>query len=162
VDRLGSVENAKFLIQNFGGWFGPPAIRAYYAGGEVLDGRLRLQAWRELGRPTSGRGRPPTQLATTSRQAGRLLLLAHHVDRAAALLGDSIPYGPDTAALLHVPPEVGAMLVQHVRRQRAKPRPAPRRRAVVVRRLRRLLFEVVDDGRQVTAQDLREVLGDWA
>jgi len=108
-------------------------------------------------------GSPPELVAPNKREAGRLLLLAQHVRRAHDLLGETIPYDLNTAVLLRVPPEVGASLVAHVRRELTrKPRRAPRRRQEVIDRLRALYLECTQHGHQLTPADLREVLGDWA
>ena len=139
---------------SFGGWFGGPLVRFE---GEVVDGRKRLDAWRVLMCP----GDPPELVADTRKRAGQLLLLAGHVDRAAAILGDAFVYDANTAAMLRVPQEVGALLVAYKRPRRTRPRGAPRRRQVVIDELRRLLLDVTERGRELTPHDLRLVLGDW-
>jgi len=78
------------------------------------------------------------------------------------MLGESIWYDQTTAALLNVPPEIGAALVAFHRKSRPKRRRAPRRRAAVVSRLRALYFECTERGHELTPDDLREVLDDWA
>jgi len=152
---LPSVSHANLLLRNFGGWFGGPVIKQ---GGKVVDGRKRLSAWQQL----SMRGTPPTVIVRTAREAARLVLLAGHTERAYTMLGSTIVYSLDTAALLHVPPEVGAALVAHHHRTRKKrPRPRPRRRSDLVNRLRTLYFETAERGHEPSLQDLRDVLGDW-
>ena len=155
---LPDVPRARLLLESFGGWFGPPCIRFESKTGKLLDGRKRWTAFHELCFP----GEPPLFIAVDKRSAGRLLLLAQHVDRAHAMLGDSIPYDSNTAAMLRVPPEVGASLVAHVRRSGGKRRAPPRRRAEVINRLRDLYVECSQHGRVVKTADLREVLGEWA
>lgn len=149
-----TVSRACLLLRNFGGWFGGPVIKQ---GGKVIDGRKRLEAWTLLSKP----GQPPTVVVRTAREAARLVLLAGHADRAHAMLGESIGYDENTAALLHVPAEVGAALVGYHKRARRKRRPAPRRRSEVVNRLRALYFETAERGHEPTLDDLREALGDW-
>lgn len=155
VPFLPDAERARFLIQSFGGWFGPPAFKL---GDVVLDGRKRLIAWKQLAMPEKA----PILVARTRREAGRLLVLAHHFDRAHELLQDSIPYNLDTATLLRVPPELAAGLVAHVRGTRKRRRPAPRRRQEVIDRLRCLYLDTIERGHELRAADLRDVLGEWA
>ena len=149
------VQYAKFLLFSYGGWFGPPLVEWQ---GTPIDGRKRLAGWTAL----SMLGKPPTTVATDLRSAARLVLLAGHADRAYSMLGASIPYDATTAALLRVPPEVGASLVAQHRRARRRPRKAPRRREQVVKRLRSLYLECSERGRELKLNDLREVLDDWA
>jgi hypothetical protein len=146
------------LFESFGGWFGPPCIRLTNKSGRLLDGRKRWKAWGELCMP----GEPPVLIAIDKRAGGRLLLLAHHVDRAYEMLGASIPYDANTAALLRVPPEVGAALVAHVKRTGRTRRAPPRRREEVIKRLRRLYLDCIEEGHPPTPADLRDVLGEWA
>lgn len=122
----------------------------------MLDGSKRLAAWRFLGFA----GEPPTIEPRDRRSCARLLLLAGHVERAHELLGDSIPYDLNTAALLRVPPEVAATLVGHVRR-RGKHRPPPRRRQEVIDRVRELYLRAVEAGEPITPDDLARALGSW-
>jgi hypothetical protein len=155
---LPDVSHARLLLKDFGGWFGPPCIRLESASGKLLDGRKRWTAWQELAFPDE----PPTLVAGNRRDAGRLLVLAQHFERAAQVLGDSIPYDRNTAALLRVPPELGAGLVAQARKLHRKPRRVPRRRAEVINRLRRLYLDTIEHGHELKPADLRDVLGDWA
>lgn len=159
MPQIPDVPRARLLLQSYGGWIGPPAIKLGSDTGKLIDGRKRVRAFNELCMP----GSPPVLVARNKREAARLLLLAHHVRRAHDLLGDSIPYNVDTAILLRVPPEIAAMLVQHVNRhQGRRHRPRPRRRQEVIDKLRALYLDCLDGHRQLTLADLREVLGDWA
>ena len=158
MPQIPDVARARLLLQNWGGWIGPPVIRLGSDSGRIVDGRKRSRAFYELCLP----GKPPTMVARNKREAARLLLLAQHVRRAHDLLGDSIPYNSDTAILLRVPAEVGAALVAHVKRTGRRKRPRPRRRQEVIDRLRALYQDCIEHGRELSVADLRDVLGDWA
>ena len=151
---LPSEERARLLLISYGGWFGGPVVRLDE---QVLDGRMRLAAWHAL----CFKGDPPTIRSHDQRDAARLLLLAGHVRRAHDLLGDSIFYTIDTAALLRVPPEVGAELVSFAKRRHRK-RPRQRRALDVVRRLKQLYLDCVQGCHELTPADLREILQDWS
>jgi len=154
MQYLPDERRARLLLEAFKGWFGTPVVKL---GGRVLDGRKRLAAWRSL----SCHGDPPTISVRETRAAGRLLLLAGHVERCAELLGDSIPYDANTATLLRVPSELGALLVGHVRRRGRKPTPR-RHRQEVVDRVRELYLRAIEAGEPITPTDLRRALGTWA
>lgn len=151
---LPDVARARLLVENYRAWFGGPVIRL---GGKVVDGNKRLAAWRAL----QMTGSVPTLVAKDARDAARLVLLAGHVERAAQMLGDSIPYDINTATTLRVPPEVGAALVAYQRKRNRPPARRSRKRADVVSKVQTLYLRSVE-GECVRPEDLLDALGDWA
>lgn len=145
---------ARVMFEAFGCWFGPPIVKL---SGRIIDGRKRLEAWHRL----CCTGDPPCVNARTTKAAGRLLLLAGHVERSAELLGDSIPYDANTAVVLRVPPELAALLVGHVKRRGKKPTPRRSSRDAL-RRVRELYLRAIEAGEPITPTDLRQALGTWA
>lgn len=157
MTALAGVSEARQLLLFWRSWFGPPAV---WHDGKLIDGRIRVAAWHSACMP----GEYPRLAVATQRDAARALLLAGHADRAHAMLGDSIAYDGNTAALLRVPPEVGARLVMHARKLQkrvAKRQRPPRRRETVVVAVRNLYIAATEAGATISPEDLLEALGDW-
>lgn len=135
------------------GWVGTPPIEL---DGKVLDGRKRLRACTQFGIT------PPATFRSTN---VRLAVLAlHHAgesQRAWWLANErwQAPSVSELAALLAAPKEVAAAIRAAVKGKH-KPRPRPKYRKTVVDRVRKL-YHLALEGDQITAEDLRNALGEW-
>lgn len=156
-ERESSVGDPVFFTA-FGCWVGTPVIEWQ---GRVLDGRRRLACY-QLSVP------PPRVVAKTMRDAGRLLALAGHPERAVELLGESVSWDESLSVWLRLPPWlVAPLLAARAKLNREQRRKPPRKgpsfkRERVVRRLRQLLASVEQGHVEATPDQLRWALGPWA
>lgn len=142
-------------------WVGNPRLRWR---GEIIDGRIRTVAWRELEFPSE----PPTYEAPTVRHAARALFYSKHVDRIARLFPELELQDADTASgVLMVPKaEVKPVLLAY---RSLAPGPgiaaARRRRKMPALRLQKLVGIVrraQEEGRKEMAlSELEELLAPW-
>lgn len=154
-DKL-DIESARMLLVRYDGWFGPPAI---YLENELLDGRLRTQAFNAL------KFRETQRCIVRARIPGDAVLLlctAGHYDRAKALLPAGIETIQDGAAYCCCSTEdIAPMFAKRPRKcPPMKPRTTPRRRQAIEQMA--ILYREAREGTGfVSAEQIKKVLDPW-
>lgn len=159
--RRKQLEACKRKLVALQGWVGDPRIVWQ---GDVIDGRLRSEAWRELEFPSQ----PPTYTAPSVRHAARALFYQRHFDRIARLFPELQLHDPHTAALVLMVPadEVKPLLLAY---RSVAPGPgiaaARRRRLMPARCVQRLVSTVRrarEEGRnELELSELEKLLRPW-
>lgn len=152
VEKLASADDCALRIGIFGGWFGTPPIwrRIDAHDSELIDGRKRAALLR---------GHVPSGLTLeTPREIVRALCAAGEYERARSYIPKNI--APSLVAKwANIPIEWAARMLREKKQDRSGN--AGREPRAIIRRARALLA-AADAGEDVTAEDLRWVLGYFA
>jgi hypothetical protein len=152
-------EEARSLLTEFGGWFGPPRIlwRRSESLTETIDGRTRFREAVAL-RMTA----IPTKTVTTAGDAARLLCWCGHYARARAIVPIELTDCRDVAAYCHCSPELVSPMT--IRRPTVPKNDRARntaRRREVISTIRHLLQQAENTDGIVTPDELRAALRAW-
>lgn len=156
------LPTATLLLQQYGTWFGPPAI--WYQG-RCIDGRIRSEASNALfAKGTVGSLGMVTTTARTTGDAVRLLCLAEEYDRVRELklVPNVLTTTSEIAAYCHCPEEIVAPLTirRHLKAPRMQVHTTPARRRAI-ERIAQLLRKAEQSTGHVTASELRKALEQW-
>lgn len=151
MQRFRDVKQAIRVLAAFEDWVGPPAI---VLGKDVVDGAIRMEAWKRLGFPRE----PPTRHARNRADAVRLLVLAGEAPKAERMLGGKWDDAGVAAAVFRLTKREATPLADPKRRYTIASRESARD---ALTRVFRAYVRALEDGRtSVPLTDLHDALRD--
>lgn len=160
-------EQARFLLAENAGWFGPKALvflplrhsLTLEEGSEsLIDGRARLRAWRKLCWPDE---KVPVRVVHDARNAARQLLVNGHPDRAFVTIEECWQDSPRSIEKhLGVPFDQALACYAARRPPKVTIRKAPKRESLrTLKQVRAYLCTVAECGNPVDVHELLSLLG---